>query len=132
MRLILFYFIHGLLKYETSKEHGVSTARPLTCQRHHDANQQTWQPNKKTAKRERHCISLNKETDSKKFFKTFSLIANPILNEELAPTTSRPVQDELGTKAYNSQEKANLFANRLQRIHQEPDYKVLTKAGKFL
>ena len=79
---------------------------------------------------ERNCNSLNKETDSKKFFKTFSLIANPILNEELAPTTSRPVQDELGSKAYNSQEKANLFANRLQRIHQEPEYKGFDEGWK--
>ena len=29
---------------------------------------------------ERNCNSLNKETDSKNFFKTFSLIANPILH----------------------------------------------------
>ena len=88
------------------------------------------QKEEKKKELERHCNNLNKETNSKKFFKTFNIIANPIVNEESAPTTSRPVQDETGTRAYNSQEKTNLFANLLQRTHQEPDYKGFDEGWK--
>ena len=34
----------------------------------------------------------------------------------------RPVQDENGNVATTSQEKADLFANRLEKIHQEPEF----------
>jgi hypothetical protein len=50
------------------------------------------------------------------------LIAKPILETEPVSSSNRPVQDELGSTASTSQEKADLFASRLQRIHQEPDF----------
>ena len=79
----------------------------------------------KTAQRaelERHCHNLNKETNAKKFFDTFGLLSKPILQENQSCSLPRPLEDELGNRASNSQDKADLFANRLQRIHQEPNY----------
>ena len=35
----------------------------------------------------------------------------------------KPIVDELGNVASSSQEKADLFANRLQQTYQEPDYR---------
>ena len=70
---------------------------------------------------ERHCQNLNKESNSKKFFETFRLISRPELKEQ-SSTTPRPLEDELGNKATLSKDKAHLFANRLQRIHSEPDF----------
>jgi hypothetical protein len=70
----------------------------------------------------RHCSRLNTENNPKKFFETFSIIANPILKNEPPASKMKPVIDELGTTASTSQEKVTLFASRLQRIHQEPDW----------
>ena len=39
------------------------------------------QKNEKKRDLERHCQSLNNETNPKKFFKTFGIVAKPILNE---------------------------------------------------
>ena len=80
------------------------------------------QKNEKKRELEKHCQSLNTETNPKKFFRTFGILANPILNDETSTSTQRPVEDENGTRATSAKEKANLFASRLQRIHQEPDY----------
>ena len=80
------------------------------------------QKQEKKKELERHCRSLNQENNPKKFFSTFGIIAKPILNSETSSSSQRPVQDENGTKASTAQDKANLFANRLQEIHQEPDY----------
>ena len=80
------------------------------------------QKHEKKQELERHCRSLNQENNPKKFFDTFGIIAKPILSSETSASSQRPVQDENGIKASTAKEKANLFANRLQRIHQEPDY----------
>ena len=72
---------------------------------------------------ERHCESLNRENDPKKFFQIFKKISNPIINTEPKPTNTRKIIDEWGNAANSSQEKATLFANRLQRVHQEPDFR---------
>ena len=77
---------------------------------------------KKNRELERHCQNLNHEANPKKFFATFGIIANPLLGEKQSGTQPRPLEDELGNKGTISQEKADLFANRLQRIHQEPDF----------
>ena len=71
---------------------------------------------------ERHCESLNTETDSKRFFQTFAKIANPHLKNEAEPLMTRAVKDEWGNVAKTAQEKANLFANRLKNVHQVPDF----------
>ena len=55
-------------------------------------------------------------------FETFAKIADPHLNDKSAESLQRPIEDELGNRASTNQDKASLFANRLQRIHQEPDY----------
>ena len=80
------------------------------------------QKQEKQAELLKHCNRLNTEKNPKKFFETFSIVANPIMKEQPTTSTMKPVLDELGNVAFSSQEKANLFANRLQRIHQEPDY----------
>ena len=72
---------------------------------------------------ERHCHKLNKEINPKKFFQTFDIIANPILKTGPAIPSTKTIEDESGIKAASSDAKATLFAERLQRIHQEPDYK---------
>ena len=79
---------------------------------------------------EKHCLSLNTENNSKKFFETFSKVANPILNKESTASLQRPIEDELGNRASTNQEKANLFANRLQKIHQEPDFECFDEGWK--
>ena len=71
---------------------------------------------------ERHCEKLNQEKDPKKFFQIFRKIANPIMDTEPTPTNTRKIQDEWGNSASTSQEKATLFANRLRKVHQEPEY----------
>ena len=79
---------------------------------------------KQEAKQElqRHCEKLNSEKDPKKFFQTFKKIADPIINNEPSPTNTRKICDEWGNTASSSQEKADLFANRLKKVHQVPDY----------
>ena len=79
------------------------------------------QKKEKKLELERHCQSLNKENDPRKFFQTFGLLSEPVLNDSTS-SSQRPVEDENGLRATTAQEKANLFASRLQRIHQEPDY----------
>ena len=72
---------------------------------------------------EKHCQSLNNEKDSRKFFQTFKKLADPIINDMPAPVDSVTITDEFGEKAASSQEKSDLFAKRLQRVHEESDYK---------
>ena len=81
------------------------------------------QKQEKKAELLKHCSRLNTEKNSKKFFETFNIIANPLMKNDPKASTLKPVQDELGNIASTSQEKSRLFANRLQRTHQEPDYK---------
>ena len=71
---------------------------------------------------ELHCENLGKEQDARKFFQTFKKLADPILNDAPTPLCSTKIVDELGAEAATSQDKANLFANRLQRVHEEPTY----------
>ena len=71
---------------------------------------------------EKHCENLSKENDPKKFFQTFKKIADPILNTDPLPTSTRQIQDEWGNTAKTAQDKAVLFANRLQKIHQVPEF----------
>ena len=71
---------------------------------------------------EKHCVRLNSEKNSKKFFDTFALLAKDTLNNEAPSPVQRPIEDEWGNRASTGQEKANLFASRLQKIHQEPNH----------
>ena len=70
---------------------------------------------------EQHCQRLNHENDPKKFFQTFSKISGN-LDTEAKPLTTRAIKDEWGNEAKTSQEKANLFANRLKQVHQVPEF----------
>ena len=69
-----------------------------------------------------HCHKLNRHNSPKEFFKTFKLISEPIVSNHSSTNTSRPIEDENGNVASTSSEKTNLFAERLQGIHQEPDF----------
>ena len=79
---------------------------------------------------ERHCHQLNKEKNPKKFFQTFDLLANPTIKGATSKSSIMTVEDEHGNKASSSEEKANLFANRLQSVHQEPDDKAFNESWK--
>ena len=79
---------------------------------------------------EKHCERLNQENDPRKFFQTFRKIANPIINTEPTPTNTRKIRDEWGNSASTSQEKATLFANRLSKIHQEPEFQGFNEGWK--
>ena len=70
----------------------------------------------------RHCEMLNNENDPKKFFQTFAKISDPYLNPEPKPMTTRVIKDEWGNTAKTAQEKATLFANRLEKVHQVPEF----------
>ena len=71
---------------------------------------------------ERHCEQLNRETNPRKFFQTFGIVAQPIMEGDIKQSSKRQIESENGSKASTSQEKANLFAERLRQVHQEPDY----------
>ena len=71
---------------------------------------------------ERHCENLNKQNDPKKFFQTFKKLSDPILNTEPKPLRTQTVHDEWGNSAKTAQEKAELFAKRLEKVHQEPNF----------
>ena len=72
---------------------------------------------------EKHCNQLSREVNPKKFFETFRKVANPIINSEPTPSSFQIINDEFGNKAKTDQEKADLFASRLEKIHQEPSYR---------
>ena len=71
---------------------------------------------------ERHCEKLNQENDPKQFFRTFKKLSNPLLDTEPKPVNTRKIGDEWGNFASTSREKAALFANRLGKVHQVPDF----------
>ena len=78
----------------------------------------------------RHCSKLNTEKNSKKFFESFNIVANPILQKEQPSSSTKPVMDDDGKTACTSQDKANLFASRLQRTHREPDFQGFDNSWK--
>ena len=65
---------------------------------------------------QRRCHELNKEKDSKRFFQLF----NVIKGKNTTPIQSNHIQDGSDT-ATTDQEKADLFAKRLERLHQTGD-----------
>ena len=71
---------------------------------------------------EQHCKSLTNEKDPRKFFQTFKLLADPIMKDTADLLSTAKVHSEFGGLAATSQEKANLFAERLEQVHQEPNY----------
>lgn len=72
---------------------------------------------------EKHCEQLSREVNPKKFFQTFKKVANPIINSEPTPSSFQIISDEFGNEAKTDQEKSDLFANRLEKVHQEPSYR---------
>ena len=50
------------------------------------------------------------------------MVADPLLQSDPTPANFQIVSDEYGNSAKTNQEKADLFANRLEKVHQEPSY----------
>ena len=109
-------------KNEALKKNNLSATRQIMTKINRLGNEiKLLQKTEQKQKFYQHCQSLNTETNPKKFFDTFKLISDPIIKETPSTTSSRPVEDEDGNRAAISQEKATLFANRLQKIHKEPN-----------
>ena len=88
------------------------------------------QRRQKRDKVEQHCNSLTNEKDPKKFFQTFKLLSSPIMNDVAEPLSTMTITSESGGVAATSQEKADLFAERLQQVHEEPNYHGFSQSTK--
>ena len=71
---------------------------------------------------EQHCENLSKEKNSRNFFQTFKKLSDPIINTAPGPSNSQTITNEYGENATTLQEKANIFAKRLQEVHEEPNF----------
>ena len=65
------------------------------------------------------CKKLADENNPYEFFRSIKKLTSP--SENTAPCT-KVITDELGNTARTAQERINLFANRLERVHQTPEY----------
>ena len=80
------------------------------------------QKNEKRQRLKKHCEQLSKEVNTKNFFRSFKVVANPILHSDSTPSNFQIITDEYGNTATTNEQKANLFANRLEKVHQEPNF----------
>ena len=111
------------LKNDTLKNQDFASARLIMTKINRLGNEiKRLQKHEQKQRLNQHCQKLNTETNPKKFFDTFKIISDPILNQNPLTTSSRPLEDENGNRAVTSQEKTTLFANRLQQVHREPNY----------
>ena len=65
------------------------------------------------------CQRLSTENDPRKFFRSVKSLT---CTDEGSSARSKVVRDELGNIASTARERVNLFANRLERVHQPPEY----------
>ena len=89
------------------------------------------QKRQKWVKLTQHCESLSSEKDPKKFFRTFKLLSDPIVNDSAQPLTTSTITSEFGSTAATAQEKVDLFAERLQKVHEEPTYHGFSQSTKL-
>ena len=76
----------------------------------------------KIEKIQEHCDKLNKQENNQQFFKTYRILSYPYNREnDKGVMRCKTLNDELNNVASTAQEKANLFANRLQRVHSTPE-----------
>lgn len=69
-----------------------------------------------------HCDRLNKADDPRKFFQAFKLISDPLLKNDLTSPKCQPIEADNGVLAKTPKEKADMFAERLKKIHRTPEY----------
>ena len=65
-----------------------------------------------------------------KFFQTFKLLSDPIVSDTAQPLNTMTISSEYGGTASTAQEKADLFAERLQNVHEEPNYRGFSHSTK--
>ena len=65
------------------------------------------------------CQKLSTEKNPRKFFQS---VKNLTCTEEGKTMRTKTIKDELGNIASTAQERIELFADRLERVHQTPEY----------
>ena len=73
------------------------------------------------------CKKLEEEKNPYKFFRIVKHLTAP---NQKGATCTKVVADELGNIARTAQERINLFANRLERVHQTPEYEGFDETWK--
>ena len=66
------------------------------------------------------CAKLNTIKDTNKFYKTLNSLKSKTLLQK-SPSL-RPLYDDTGQKASSTEEKVDLFANHLEKVHQDSNY----------
>ena len=74
------------------------------------------------------CQNLAKEKNPKKFFQSVKSLT---CTDEGENVRTRTIKDELGNIASTAQERIELFANRLERVHQTPEEEEVQKNEDF-
>ena len=77
----------------------------------------------KLEEKQRHnrmCRDLAAEDDPRKYFRSITTLTGH--GEKPKPTRTKKIKDELGNIASSSQERVDLFSNRLERVHQTPEF----------
>ena len=78
-----------------------------------------WQKMEQRRRHEAACQRLSSENNPRKFFQSVKTLT---CTEERVTARTKVIKDELGNIASTAQERIELFANRLERVHQTPDY----------
>ena len=76
----------------------------------------------KKEEKQRHeaaCQKLSNEKNPRKFFQSVKTMT---CTEEGQTVRTKTIKDELGNIASTAQERIELFADRLERVHQTPEY----------
>ena len=68
---------------------------------------------------EKACQRLSSENNPRKFFQSVKTLT---CTDEGTVVRTKTIKDELGNIASTAQERINLFADRLERVHQTPEY----------
>merc|ERR1712015_315561 len=77
------------------------------------------QKKEEKSRHDKECQSLSYEKDPRKFFQSVKKIT---CTDDGVPVRTRTIIDELGNIASSAREKVELFANRMERVHQTPEY----------
>ena len=66
------------------------------------------------------CLRLNQEKNPRKYFQSIRKLTGH--GEKPATSNTKKINFESGNTASSAQERVDLFANRLERVHQTPDF----------
>ena len=84
----------------------------------------------KKEQRKRHEHACQKLSNEKNPYKFFQAVKGLTASDNRKPVNTKVVSDELGNSAKTAEERVNLFANRLERVHQTPTYGPKPASGK--